>query len=346
MSQSRSEPFSIAGEIVAPGTRATVHVEVPRLYTHAEVDIQVRVVHGRRTGPALFVSAAVHGDEMNGVEIIRRLLRLRNLSAIRGTLIAVPIVNVFGFISQSRYLPDRRDLNRSFPGSENGSLASRLAKRFTDEIVAVATHGIDLHTGSNHRTNLPQIRACMDHPETARLAKAFKAPMIVNSNLRDGSLRQAGYDQGMPMLLYEAGEALRFDEVSVRTGVRGVVSVMRAIGMLPARQDKRTRARSVVARSSYWLRAPISGVLQSAVTLGASVEKGQKLAEIGDPLGDEPSTIRASSNGIVIGRLLLPVAHQGDAIFHIARLDDDPEVDRALEALQAQLQPEDFAPSR
>ncbi len=319
---------------------------VPRLYTHAEMDIPVHVIHGRRPGPRLFVSAAVHGDEINGVEIIRRLLRLKALKSVRGTLIAVPVVNVFGFVNHSRYLPDRRDLNRSFPGSESGSLASRIAKAFVDEIVGVATHGIDLHTGSNHRTNLPQVRACMDHDETARIATAFGAPVVLNSNVRDGSLRQAGLDREMPMLLYEAGEALRFNDFAIRAGVRGIVSVMREIGMLPkSRKRRKTERHSLVALSSYWVRAPISGVLHGSLRLGTLVKKGRRLASIGDPLEDELVPIKAPSGGIVIGRLMLPLAHQGDALFHIARLEDDPDLDAAIEALQGQLQPDDFDPS-
>ncbi len=336
--------FSIAGTKVAPGTSATVSLPVPRLYTHAEMDIPIHVMHGRRPGPRLFVSAAVHGDEINGVEIIRRLLRLKALKGLRGTLIAVPVVNVFGFINQSRYLPDRRDLNRSFPGSEHGSLASRIAKLFIDEVGAVATHGIDLHTGSNHRTNLPQIRCCMDQPETERMAQAFGAPVIVNADLRDGSLRQAGSDRDLPMLLYEAGEALRFNDFAIRAGVRGIVRVMREIGMLRRSPKGRPAQGSLVARSSYWLRAPMSGVLHGCARLGAMVEKGQKLAMIGDPLEDRQEAIRATSGGIVIGRLLLPLAHQGDALFHIARLKDEPGLDSALAAIEEQLQPDDFAP--
>ncbi|MDH3402551.1 MAG: succinylglutamate desuccinylase/aspartoacylase family protein [Acidobacteriota bacterium] len=316
------EAFSIVGARIAPGTRETVSLPVPRLYTHAELDIPVHVVHGRRPGPRLFVSAAVHGDEINGVEIIRRLLRLKILEKLRGTLIAVPVVNVFGFINQSRYLPDRRDLNRSFPGSHHGSLAARMARLFADEIVGLATHGIDLHTGSNHRTNLPQIRASLDDPETAGMAHAFGAPVILDSTLRDGSLRQAGFDRKLPMLLYEAGEALRFNELAIRTGMRGIVGVMRSIGML--RHTKKSRAAptlSTVARSSYWQRAPISGVLHGSVRLGTEVAKGQKIANIADPLGNDILPIRAASAGVVIGRLMLPLVHQGDALLHIARLD-------------------------
>ncbi|MDH3343556.1 MAG: succinylglutamate desuccinylase/aspartoacylase family protein, partial [Gammaproteobacteria bacterium] len=210
-----NESLSINGITIAPGTRKTIDLPTGRLYTHTPMSVPVHVVSGKHAGPRLFVSAAIHGDEINGVEIIRRLLKLPALKRLHGTIIAVPIVNVHGLINHSRYLPDRRDLNRSFPGTEKGSLAARLAYLFMKEIVAKSTHGIDLHTGALHRNNLPQIRANMDDEETERLALAFNAPVIISSNLRDGSLRESAADYGIPMLLYEAGEALRFDEVSI-----------------------------------------------------------------------------------------------------------------------------------
>ena len=181
----------------------------------------VHVIHGRRPGPCLFISAAIHGDELNGVEIIRRVIRLKSLSKLRGTLIAIPIVNVLGFLSQSRYLADGRDLNRFFPGSNTGSFANTLASLFMREIVGKATHGIDLHTGSRHRSNFPQIRITEEDDIASELADAFCAPIIMPSSNRDGSLRSAVQAKKIPILLYEAGEALRFDEVSIRIGVRG-----------------------------------------------------------------------------------------------------------------------------
>ncbi|MDH3452714.1 MAG: succinylglutamate desuccinylase/aspartoacylase family protein, partial [Gammaproteobacteria bacterium] len=208
-----SEALKIVSTSVKRGDRMTLEIPLPQLYTHTPMTMPAHVVRGKRDGPRLFVSAAVHGDELNGVEIIRRLLNLRTLRRLRGTLIAIPMVNVYGVIHHSRYLPDRRDLNRSFPGSERGSLASRVADLFMTEIVANCTHGIDLHTGAVHRANLPQIRGNLEDPETERLAKLFGVPVLINSRVRDGSLRQSAADCGVPMLLYEAGEALRFDEL-------------------------------------------------------------------------------------------------------------------------------------
>lgn len=217
------------------------------------------------------MSAAIHGDEIIGVEIIRRLLKLKILQRLRGTLIAVPVVNVYGFINNTRYLPDWSDLNRFFPGSEKGSLTSRLANIFMEDIVANSTHGIDLHAGSHHRINLPHIRACLNNPETEKLAFAFGAPVILNANLRDGSLRQAVEEKGIPMLLYEAGEALRFDEFAVRAGVKGILSVLRSIGMLTSRSIGASRIQPMVASSTSWVRAPASGILRTQIALGGKI---------------------------------------------------------------------------
>jgi predicted deacylase len=328
------DPFVLDGVEVPPGERRTVQLAVARRFTGAELALPVEVVNGRRPGPRLFVCAAVHGDEINGVEIIRRLLR-RPLRELSGTLIAVPVVNIYGFIGLTRYLPDRRDLNRSFPGTETGSLAARLAHVFINKIVAKSTHGIDLHTGAIHRANLPQIRACLDQPEAEKLARAFGAPVIIDANLRDGSLRQAVVERDVPMLLYEAGEALRFDEPSIRAGVRGVLAVMRELGMLPPTRKPRRVFDPFVARSSQWVRAPNSGILRDRIRLGAAVRTDQVLGIVADPLGREEVEVRASCDGVVIGRSVLPLVNEGDALYHVASFDRPKRVaDRIEEALE------------
>ncbi len=229
----KNRTITIGGETVPPGTRRIVDLPVANLYTHTSLNMPVQIVNGRRAGPTLFVTAAIHGDELNGVEIIRRLLQLKTLAILRGTLLAVPIVNVHGFLDQSRYLPDRRDLNRSFPGSAKGSIASRMAHTFLREIVSKAECGIDLHTGAINRSNFPQIRANLVDEATKEIAKVFGAPVVLDASIRDGSLRSCASDRGFPMLVYEAGEALRFDEMSIKAGLRGVLRVMRHLEMLP-----------------------------------------------------------------------------------------------------------------
>jgi uncharacterized protein len=336
-------PLTINGTIVNPGTRTTIDLPTGRLYTHTQMTIPVHVVCGKQAGPCLFVSAAIHGDELNGVEIIRRLLKLSALKNLRGTLIAVPLVNVHGLINHSRYLPDRRDLNRSFPGTEKGSLAARLAYLFMQEIVAKCTHGIDLHTGAIHRSNLPQIRANLEHEETNVLARAFGVPVIISSTLRDGSLRESAAENGIPMLLYEAGEALRFDEISIRGGVKGIINVMRQLDMLPRlKNPPKKQMEPVVAHSSAWVRASSSGILRTMVPLGARIKKDTLLGVVGDPFGEEEIQVTSSFSGIVIGRTNLPLVNEGDALFHIARFEHLADIEAKVDEFQVELSPDEI----
>ncbi|MEM8817272.1 MAG: succinylglutamate desuccinylase/aspartoacylase family protein [Pseudomonadota bacterium] len=325
-----NKAIEIGDAVIRPGERVNVNLPVADLYTSTSLNMPVQVICGKKAGPTMFVSAAVHGDELNGVEVIRRLLKLKTLRSIRGTLLAVPIVNVHGFLDQSRYLPDRRDLNRCFPGSSKGSIAARLANLFIKEIVSKANYGIDLHTGAINRSNFPQIRANLDDPETFDMAKLFGAPVVINSNIRDGSLRECASERGMPMLIYEAGEALRFDETCIRGGVRGILNVMRGIGMLP--KSKKSKAvEPVVARSTQWVRAVASGIVTGKAKLGSTVSEGQTLATITDPLGGEEDHIVAPFNGIVIGRSNLPLAHEGDALFNLSSFTDVPKAGNVVE---------------
>ncbi len=329
-----STELTISEIPIPPGSRQRIELPVTRLYTYTPVSIPVYVIHGLREGPRLFVCAAIHGDELNGVEIIHRLLKTRSLNQLRGTLIAIPVVNVHGMLHQSRYLPDRRDLNRSFPGSAKGSLASRVADLFMQEIVSQCHHGIDLHTGAIHRSNLPQIRANLDDPETERLARAFGVPVVLHADTRDGSLREAAAALGISMLVYEAGEALRFDELAIRAGVRGVLRIIRALGMLPPGRVRNSEASPYISRGSTWVRAPASGILRSRVELGCWVDAGQAIATVGDPFGDINITISAPVSGVVIGRLNLPLANEGDGIIHIARFSQPDGIAESVEAFQ------------
>ena len=331
-SRNPAQAVHVAGAEIGPGKRVQLDLPVADLSTHVPVTMPVHVINGRRGGPRLFVSAAVHGDEINGVEIIRRVMKLPALKSLRGTLVAVPIVNVPGFLNLSRYLPDRRDLNRSFPGSARGSLAARIAKLFLDEVVSCSTHGIDLHTGSVHRVNYPQVRGNLDEPEAERMALAFGVPLVLNAGFREGSLRAAAHDRGVSVIVYEAGEALRFDEAAIRAGVKGVSRVMRAIGMLPVRKRTGSSREPPILRSSRWVRAPCSGVLRTNQPAGARVRSGQVLAVISDPLGGAETDVSAPTDGVVVGRTNLPLVHEGDALFNIALTEGTQIVARALDA--------------
>jgi len=324
-------PISVGGHEISAGEQLIVDLPVADLYTHTKLTMPVHVVKGRRPGPTIFLTAAVHGDELNGIEIIKRVLRLSAIKRLRGCLLAVPIVNVYGFLNRSRYLPDRRDLNRSFPGREEGSIAARLAHLLATEIVAKSDYGIDLHTGVVDRTNLPQIRGNLSDPEVLRLSEAFGTPVIVDANFRDGSLRQHAADNGIPMLLYESGEALRFDELSIRAGVRGIVRVLRLLDMLPARSSQRQQIEPVRTNTTTWVRAPSSGIVRAECHLGDRVATGQRLATISDPFGEIEIGVTASVSGIIIGRTTSPLSHEGDALFHLARFDDTGEAEATVD---------------
>ena len=322
---------------IKPGGRTTVHMPVARLYTHTAMSMPVHVIHGRKDGPRLFVSGAIHGDEIIGTEIIRRLMKLQRIRRLRGTLIAVPVVNVYAFLQNSRYSPDRRDLNRFFPGSESGSLTSQLAHTFMEKVIKGCDFGIDLHAGSNHRANLPQIRAAIQDPKTLELAKAFQVPVIIDSPPREGSLREALLESGTPCLLYEAGEALRFSELAIRAGVRGVLSVMEELGMLRAAPRRKPPINSLIVNSTSWARAPASGLLQMTIPLGNEIAKGSRAGIIADPFGAHETEILAPVSGIVIGGLKLPLVHQGDAVIHIARLKHLQVIEPLIEEFQEEI---------
>jgi predicted deacylase len=330
--------IEIGGETILGGETKHIELQTVRLYNDSQMTIPIYVKRGKKPGPIIFVSAAIHGDELNGIEIISRVINSPKLRYLRGTLIAVPIVNGYGMLHQNRYLPDRRDLNRCFPGSEKGSQASRLAHLFIKEIVSKCDYGIDLHTGAIHRSNLPQIRANLDDKVTFGMAHAFGVPVMINANLRDGSLRQCAGELGIPMLLFEAGEALRFDEMSIRSGASGVFNVLSHLGMLNPRKPKKTKVEPLVARKSGWVRAPDSGLVIHKKKLGDNVEKDEVIAIIKTPLGKISAKVLSNASGIIIGKQNIPLVHEGEAIYHIAYFKNPDDVIENLELMQENLE--------
>ncbi|MDW3213066.1 MAG: succinylglutamate desuccinylase/aspartoacylase family protein [Ilumatobacteraceae bacterium] len=310
--------FAIGQNRVRPGFRQEVGLPIAKLVTGEDVTLPVLVLHGREDGPTVWVDAAIHGDEVGGVDIIRRVLADIDPKTLHGTLIAVPIVNVHGFMAGDRYLPDRRDLNRSFPGTARGSLAGRVAHLMMTEIVAPSDVGIDLHTGSDHRTNLPQIRADLDDPATRSLAETFGAPVMIHARTRDGSLRHAAREHGATVLLYEGGEALRFDDWAIDAGVAGVNRVLASLGMIEG--ETSPDRSSVESRKTGWVRAGASGIARIECALGAEVDAGDRLGVISNSFGRRLATIKAARTGVVIGRLEAPLVNRGDAVVHIAEI--------------------------
>ncbi len=317
---------------IQPGVRRIVNIPIARLYTNNWAHMPVSVIHSEKPGPVLFVCAAQHGDEVNGVEIIRRLVKHRSLRHMKGTLLAVPIVNVFGFLQGERYLPDRRDLNRSYPGSSAGSLASRMAHMFLEEIVSHSTHGIDLHTAAAHRYNLPQIRADLADPETLAMGRVFGAPVMIHSRKRNKSLREEVAKRGIPIIVYEVGEALRFNENGIQLGVEGIIRVMRHIGML--RKGRKQLPEPVRTSDTRWVRAKKSGLVRLKYKAGKRVKRHETIAVITDPLGTNVVDLKAPFDGVIIGHTNLPLVNAGDAVVHVARAKLSPEIVEEIEQLE------------
>lgn len=311
-----ARPIEVAGTIVEPGERAEIEIHVERLATGPWISIPTVVLNGRRPGATVCISAAIHGDEVNGVEAIRRLLLELRPAEMTGTLIVVPVVNELGFMAGERALPDGRDLNRSFPGSPRGSLAARLAHLLMGEVISHCDYGIDLHCGSGRRCNLPQIRADLEDDRTRLVAEAFGAPATIHARTRDGSLREAATQQGMAMLLFEGGESNRFDPYAIDAafdGVRRVLAMLEVIEGAPG-----TSEASYLSRETRWVRAARGGMLRLEVELGDTVEHRQVIGQFSDIYGRRNLAVRAPVAGLVIGLNRSPLINQGDALVHIA----------------------------
>ncbi|MCP5492653.1 MAG: succinylglutamate desuccinylase/aspartoacylase family protein [Chlamydiales bacterium] len=317
----KNAPIKISNITIHPGERTTVALPTPELYTCAPIYIPIHVIHGKKAGPTLLVCGAMHGDEINGVAITQRLLKLRQLNSIKGTLIVVPTINMYGLITMSRNLPDRRDLDGSFPGSESGSFASRLAYFLTQEIFSHITHCIDLHTGEPHIVKFPQIKTCTDTLETKELANAFQAPVIINTKSEHGLLWLLHRKENpIPTIIYETGEALRLDEKGIAMGVRGIIRVMKGLQMLPPLTIKKT-PKSVELQKEFWVRAPSSGLCEIFPKIGTYVKKGSLLAKIFDPFGTEQrEEIFAPIEGVVIAKNHLPILNEGEPLLQIAEM--------------------------
>lgn len=319
------DPLHIAGHSIRRGEFRTLKIPVGHMITHQEVELILHVRRGRRAGPRLLVTAALHGDEINGVEVVRRLLG-RKMKALVGDLILIPVVNLPAFLARSRYLPDRRDLNRLFPGSASGSMGARLARVLSEDIATHCTHGIDLHTGAENRPNLPQIRFSGDTPDEREMAIAFGAPVMIRSKVREGSFRDVFSEQGKPQILFEGGEAQVLEPASIQLALNGVLATMRHLGMLPARKQVFQRTTPVECHRTWWERASKGGLFLPAAHLAAVVAKGDLLGEIVDPFGAGATPVRAAHSGVIIGRAKNAVVDQGDGVVHLGSAKSPDEV--------------------
>lgn len=305
----------ISGVKVSKGEEAHINLSIARLPSRTPIDIPVFVSRAEEDGPVLLLLAGLHGDEINGIEIIRRILRKRYHKPQKGTVICVPVMNIYGFLNYSRDLPDGKDVNRSFPGSKSGSLASRVAHRLMNEIIPLIDYGVDFHTGGASRANFPQIRCLVNDQVNKELARAFAPPFILNSVYRPNSLRKESANLGKRIIVYESGESMRFDREAILLGVNGARRVMKHLGMsnhVPVAEHEPR-----IIMKATWVRARYSGLFHYFIRNGKRVEKNQLIGAITDPFGDFYSQIKSPVSGYLIGVNNNPVVNQGDALMHI-----------------------------
>ncbi|MGE0773306.1 MAG: succinylglutamate desuccinylase/aspartoacylase family protein [Cyclobacteriaceae bacterium] len=308
---------SIAGHEILPGEYKEIKINIARLPSHTMIDTPIYVNRALEDGPVVALLACMHGDEINGMEIIRRIIDGNLNRTKRGTVICMPIVNVYGFLNYSRDVPDGKDINRSFPGHKTGSLASRVAYHLMKEVIPNIDYGVDFHTGGAMRTNYPQIRCVMSDEKNVALAQAFAAPFTIDSPFRPKSLRQAASKKGKNIIVYEGGESIRLDTHAIEAGIAGTLRLLKHLGMIewapePTEENK-------VIWNSTWIRGRTAGLFQSLVRPGQLIDKGQYVGTMTDPFGEFHEQIVSPVKGYVIGLNNNPVVNAGDALMHIGQ---------------------------
>jgi predicted deacylase len=308
-------PLYINKQLINVGENKTVVLNSYELHTKTKLEVPVHVHRSSKEGPTMLLCAGMHGDETNGIEIIRKIISRDDVQNLQcGTLIAIPVINVISFLYGNRDLPDGKDLNRCFPGSKNGSVGSRVAFDLMQHILPVIDFGIDFHTGGSRINNFPQIRCVFDFPDNLALGERFSAPIIINSSYRDGTFRKEAAKNKKPILVYEGGESMRFDYNAINEGVNGCLRLMHSFNMIDSQTPTNS---SVVISKSTWVRANNSGLFHMSVQNGAKVHKGQLLGVIFNPFGEKEEKVMSGVNGYIVGINNQPVVNTGDALIHI-----------------------------
>ncbi len=311
-----SNDFIILGKSIKRGQRTILEMDVAKLHTRNSLRIPIIIDRAKIDGPVLLLMGGVHGDESNGVAIVREIIRKKYNRPKRGTIICIPVFNIFGYLNQSREFPDGRDLNRMFPGSATGSLASQFANKFTKEIAPLVDYVIDFHTGAAGRENFPNVRCVFGEENTFDLAKLFGAPYIVNSNYISKSIRETMHKMGKTILLFEGGKSLELDQSVIDCGVDGALNIMKKLKM----QDGEIIIKKdpIIIEDSKWIRAPYSGMFQSLVKNGSKVTYKTVLGKIYDPFGEFEKKVFAPFDCYIFGLNTAPIVYKGDAIFHVS----------------------------
>lgn len=309
----------ILGTEILPGKGAQLNLDVAKLHTTTPIQVPVIVERAKEDGPTILLMAGLHGDEINGVEIVRKIIRKGYNKPQTGTIICIPVFNIFGFLNLKRELPDGRDLNRSFPGSENGSLAAQFAYHFMKEITPHVDYVFDFHTGAAQRNNFSQIRCAFKDQESLELAKIFNPPFILHSSYISKTIRESLTKKGKKMLLFEGGKANSIEDSIVEEGISGVKRILQHLGIRSFKIDATKENRTIILSESKWMRAPNSGMFQVLVKNGTAVSKGDVIALVSDPYGKFERKIKANMDGYIICLNESPVVYKGDAIFHIGK---------------------------
>ena len=307
--------FRIGGQKIGPGESQDIRLPISETYLGDEAYVPLRVIRAKEEGPAVFVTAAIHGDEINGTGIVHDFLFGDPVELTKGTLILAPIVNVFGFEAHERYLPDRRDLNRSFPGTANGSLASRIAHTLITEIADQCDYGLDLHTAAFQRTNYPNVRADLSDLNVRNLANAFGCALVIDGKGPVGSFRRECTKRGCPTIILEAGEPWKIEPGILQIGVQGIRNVLISLGMMQGTIQQPPY--QALIRKTTWIRATVGGILKFHVSPGQFVEEGQGIATNYSVFGKAQNTLRSKNNGIVIGMLTMPAVKPGEPVCNI-----------------------------
>lgn len=309
--------MQINGYNIEPGTQQDIHLLISRLPSGTKISIKAKVFRSLHPGPTVLVLAGMHGDEINGVEIVRRCIHQEVFTHMQcGSVIAIPILNIYGFMNFSRYLPDGKDVNRSFPGRKSGSLAARVANAVTKHILPIIDFGIDFHTGGDNRYNYPQVRYSPDAPEAYKLAKAFNPPVLLESRTIRKTLRAEAKSKNIPIIVYEGGESLRLSTPAVEIGVQGIKNILATHQMIPSAPTSPLESKSFSKLS--WIRAPQAGIFIWKSSSGNSVVKNEIIGHIHSPIDDIHTPILSPKNGYIIGHNNTPLVNIGDALFHIA----------------------------
>lgn len=314
----QEDEFEIGGVFVPPGESRNIRLSISETFISTPVQIPVTVIHGSTYGKKLFLTGAIHGDEVIGTAIIKEITKRIRADKLSGLLVCVPVVNLPGFMNNSRETPDRRDLNRCFPGSKSGSMASRMAHKIYSEIISKCDYGIDIHAAAIGRTNYPQIKGDLKNKGVKKISLAFGTRVVIHDKGPIGSLRRVATKYGIAVITYESGECHKFERRHVITGINGVRNVMKKLGMIKG--DVKVEKSQVIAEKSRWIRAERGGILESTATLGSYVEEGDVIATVTNPFGVEVSTIKSPCEGYVVGVTTRPVVHPGDPLCHVAVL--------------------------